>query len=164
MWPKDTYDEEGNYIYGKPGQCCRRKKGNKEARRCGHQGGKGDAHRFGSRKLKASEDADTAEAIAAADAHSWRKQSRPRISRTTTAHSTKSKPVSLPNHFNSPTMALRASSSAMDSSTAVWSKELPFHDEQGHLVIFWNTPEVHDWVQAQKESGTYKEHPAWRDL
>lgn len=110
MWPKDTYDEEGNYIYGKPGQCCRRKKG-------------GD----------------------------YCAQHQKQADVTT-------KPLQFTND------GPKGKFKRHGLFHGRIDEELPFHDEQGHLVIFWNTPEVHDWVQAQKESGTYKEHPAWRDL
>ena len=110
MWPKDTYDEEGNYIYGKPGQCCRRKKG-------------GD----------------------------YCAQHQKQADVTT-------KPLQFTND------GPKGKFKRHGLFHGRVDEELPFHDEQGHLVIFWNTPEVHDWVQAQKEAGTYKEHPAWRDL
>ena len=110
MWPKDTYDEEGNYIYGKPGQCCRRKKG-------------GD----------------------------YCAQHQKQADVTT-------KPLQFTND------GPKGKYKRHGLFHGRVDEELPFHDDQGHLVIFWNTPEVHDWVQAQKEAGTYKEHPAWRDL
>ena len=111
MWPKDTYDEEGNYIYGKPGQCCRRRK---------------DGTVFCAQHAKAA-------AICTKPLQFTNDGPKGKFKRHGLFHG------------------------RVD-------EELPFHDEQGRLVIFWNTPEVHDWVQAQKEAGTYKEHPAWRDL
>ena len=111
MWPKDTYDEEGNYIYGKPGQCCRRRK---------------DGTVFCAQHAKAA-------AICTKPLQFTNDGPKGKFKRHGLFHGRVDEP-------------------------------LPFHDEQGHLVIFWNTPEVHDWVQAQKEAGTYKEHPAWRDL
>lgn len=110
MWPKDTYDEAGNYIYGKPGQCCRRKKGGDY---CAQHQKQADVT---TKPLQFTNDGP-----------------KGKFKRHGLFHGRVDEP-------------------------------LPFHDEQGHLVIFWNTPEVHDWVQAQKEAGTYKEHPAWRDL
>tara|TARA_B100000405_G_scaffold67921_1_gene46572 strand:- start:116 stop:1474 length:1359 start_codon:yes stop_codon:yes gene_type:complete len=110
MWPKETYDEEGNYIYGKPGQCCRRKKG-------------GD----------------------------YCAQHQKQADVTTT-----------PLQFTNDGPKGKFKRHGLFHGRV--DEELPFHDDQGHLVIFWNTPEVHDWVQTQKEAGTYKEHPAWRDL
>lgn len=111
MWPKDTYDEAGNYIYGKPGQCCRRRK---------------DGTVFCAQHAKAA-------AICTKPLQFTNDGPNGKFKRHGLFHGRVDEP-------------------------------LPFHDEQGHLVIFWNTPEVHDWVQAQKEAGTYKEHPAWRDL
>jgi hypothetical protein len=40
-------------------------------------------------------------------------------------------------------------------------EELPIHDAEGRLVIFWNDPKAKGWVQAQKTSGSYTEHPSW---
>jgi len=40
-------------------------------------------------------------------------------------------------------------------------EELPFHDADGHIVIYWNDSAVKEWVAEQKEAGTYAEHPAW---
>ena len=40
-------------------------------------------------------------------------------------------------------------------------EELPIHDAEGRLVIFWNDPAAKAWVQEQKASGSYTEHPAW---
>ena len=110
MWPKETYDEEGNYIYGKPGQCCRRKKG-------------GD----------------------------YCAQHQKQADVTTT-----------PLQFTNDGPKGKFKRHGLFHGRV--DEELPFKDDDGNLVIFWNTPEVHDWVQAQKEAGTYKEHPAWRDL
>ena len=110
MWPKETYDEEGNYIYGKPGQCCRRKKG-------------GD----------------------------YCAQHQKQADVTT-------KPLQFTND------GPKGKFKRHGLFHGRVDEELPFKDDDGNLVIFWNTPEVHDWVQAQKEAGTYKEHPAWRDL
>ena len=111
MWPKETYDDDGNYIYGKPGQCCRRRK---------------DGTVFCAQHAKAA-------AIC-------------------------TKPLQFTN--DGPNGKFKRHGLFHGRV----DEELPFHDDQGHLVIFWNTPEVHDWVQAQKEAGTYKVHPAWRDL
>lgn len=110
MWPKDTYDEEGNYIYGKPGQCCRRKKG-------------------GDYCAQHQKQADVT-----------------------------AKPLQFTND------GPKGKFKRHGLFHGRIDEELPFHDDEGHLVIFWNTTEVHEWVQAQKDAGSYKEHPAWRDL
>ena len=101
MWPKETYDDDGNYIYGKPGQCCRRRK---------------DGTVFCAQHAKAA-------AIC-------------------------TKPLQFTN--DGPNGKFKRHGLFHGRV----DEELPFHDEKGHLVIFWNTPEVHDWVQAQKEAGT----------
>ena len=154
MWPKDTYDEEGNYIYGKPGQCCRRKKGNKEALDAAIKEAKA-THIAQLAKLKASEDADTAEAIAAADASLAQAIEAAHIKNDYCAQHQKQAGVTTkPLQFTNDGPKGKFKRHGLFHGRI--DEELPFHDEQGHLVIFWNTPEVHDWVQAQKESGTYK--------
>jgi hypothetical protein len=40
-------------------------------------------------------------------------------------------------------------------------EDLPVHDAEGRLVIFWNDPTAKAWVKEQKASGAYTEHPAW---
>jgi len=40
-------------------------------------------------------------------------------------------------------------------------EDLPFHDDEGRIVIFWNEQLVKNWVAARKESGSYTEHPSW---
>ena len=40
-------------------------------------------------------------------------------------------------------------------------EDLPIHDDEGRIVIYWNEDSVKKWVAAQKEAGTYTEHPAW---
>ncbi len=111
MWPKETYDDEGNYIYGKPGQCCRRRK---------------DGTVFCAQHQKAAD--------------------------------ITCKPLQFTN--NGPNGKFKRHGLFHGRV----DEPLPFHDDEGHLVLRWNDPQVDTWVHQQKEAGTYKEHPAWRDL
>ena len=112
MWTQEQYDAEGNYIYGCPKQCCRRKNGGND---------------FCAQHQRAFEE--------------------------------NPKPLQFTNNGTGGKFKRHGLFHGRVD------EPLPFKDDQGHIVIFWNgVPEVKEWVEAAKANGSYKEHPAWRDL
>ena len=112
MWTQEQYDAEGNYIYGCPKQCCRRKNGGNDF----------------------------------CDQHQKAFEENPE-----------------PLQFTNDGTGGKFKRHGLFHGRI--DEALPFKDDQGHIVIFWHcVEEVKEWVDAAKADGSYKEHPAWRDL